>query len=249
MGGVLVDAGYWRWTYLLSVPAQAVVLGLIYFTCPSLPAFPLEEKHEERLARQLPSISKKSLTVRRAMVVDYIGYLLVTASLLCMILGIQFGGGEKEGKAKASSDDKAVHGSSSGALTARDSESTPGSTSWGTPRVVGLLVGFVLLFGSFIAWEIWGAIWPILAPKTAFKNRTIAGSAALGFFGAIGTSFLMLFIPVLFEALRGVSVTETTIIMLPSMLAHTLAGVLLGFIMTFTGRYWQYVLPCSVACV
>jgi EmrB/QacA subfamily drug resistance transporter len=107
--------------------------------------------------------------------------------------------------------------------------------AWGSPLIVGLGLAGVALTAAFLAWET-RATEPIV-PLRLFRNRVFAVSAGLNFL--VGASLFggIVFMPLLLQAVAGVSATASGMFMVPMMAGLTTASVVSGRIITRTGRY------------
>lgn len=97
LAGAFVTAGQWRWCFLIVLPLGAVTLVICFFCLPSLPPWPLLAETEHKLDRQMNVMTggtwiPKKEWQRRAALIDFTGYFIVTSSLICLILALQWGG-------------------------------------------------------------------------------------------------------------------------------------------------------------
>ena len=106
---------------------------------------------------------------------------------------------------------------------------------WLSPQILALLVGALVLAAIFVRAES-RADHPVI-PLSLFKNRnfvltTIAGLAtAVAMFGVVG------YLPTYFQMAEGVSATEAGLLMVPLMGSLLLTSVVLGAVVSKTGRY------------
>lgn len=210
LAGALASKGQWRWCFLLVLPLGALTILLSAFTLPSLPPFPLNEETKAKLDSQLQSVSggkwkPKQDWIQRVILIDIIGFFVVTLSLICLILALQWGGG---------------------------------TFPWKSPVIIGLFCGFGGIMAAFIIWE-YKAAWPILPPK-ALKNRTVVGASLLAGFTLMCNLFLAIWLPVLYEAGRGVSSLHAGILIIAFLLTVVVSQAVEGFIMSYTKRYWHW---------
>jgi EmrB/QacA subfamily drug resistance transporter len=107
--------------------------------------------------------------------------------------------------------------------------------AWASTTIISLAVGGVLLVLAFIAQEM-RAPEPIM-PLTLFKERTFVLSnfvlfvVGLGMFGAIA------FLPLFLQVARGVSATESGLLMVPLMVPLIGASIVSGRYISNTGHY------------
>lgn len=123
-----------------------------------------------------------------------------------------------------------------------------GEFGWGDPYSLTLLVGGILLVGVF-AWVESRAAEPII-PLRLFRNRvftpTVTFTALMGLamFGGI------IFLPVYFQVVQGMSPTESGLALLPMMVGVFSTSISSGHLMTRTGRYKIYpILGAAIAAV
>jgi EmrB/QacA subfamily drug resistance transporter len=109
------------------------------------------------------------------------------------------------------------------------------SHPWSDPQVWGLLVlsGVVLL--GFFLWER-RAAQPIV-PFNLFRNNVFAVSVLIAFFSALGMFGTILFTPLLYQGVLGVSATNSGQLLTPMMLGLIVFSTLAGQVMTRVKRY------------
>jgi hypothetical protein len=82
----------------------------------------------------------------------------------------------------------------------------------------------------FILWE-FKAAWPIL-PPTALKNWTVVGASLFAGFTLMCNLFLATWLPVLYEAGRGVSSLHAGLLIIAFLLTVVVSQAVKGFIMS-----------------
>lgn len=116
---------------------------------------------------------------------------------------------------------------------------------WSDSKVVGLLVGFVLLLIVF-GIDQWWQDERAMLPKRLFKNRYIYQGMAYSFTIA-GSYFLVLyFLPIYFQVIDNVSPIQSGVRNLPLILAITLATIASGVGLTVTGRPMPFMVAAGV---
>jgi MFS family permease len=210
IAGALASRGQWRWCFFLVLPLGALTILLSAFTLPSLPPWPLNEETKAKLDTQLRLVSggkwkPKQDWLQRVVLVDIIGFFIVTSSLICLILALQWGGS---------------------------------TFAWKSSVIIGLFLGFGAIMAVFILWE-FKAAWPIL-PPAALKNRTVVGVSLLAGFTLMCNLFLAIWLPVLYEAGRGVSSLHAGLLIIAFLLTVVVSQAVEGFIMSYTKRYWHW---------
>jgi hypothetical protein len=129
---------------------------------------------------------------------------------------------------------------------------------WSSPQVYALFPIFGVLVAAFVAWE--HRLGPrAIMPLSMFRSRTQIGAclAAVGvlhgqshttpltapsqffiFFCLLIGSY---YLPLWFQATRGVSATSSGISILPFMLANVIVAGGVGAIVSTRGRYWHFI--------
>ncbi|KAM0335062.1 hypothetical protein ACHAQA_000096 [Verticillium albo-atrum] len=106
--------------------------------------------------------------------------------------------------------------------------------AWNSRIVIGLLVGFILLYAAFAVWEYFQGERAMLVPRL-LKIRPIGVSCAYTFFFS-GSYFLVIYyLPIYFQSVNGVSPTMSGVRNLPLIIVVTVAMILSGFFITATG--------------
>jgi EmrB/QacA subfamily drug resistance transporter len=108
-------------------------------------------------------------------------------------------------------------------------------TSW---QVLGL-IGFALVMLAGFIWEERRAKEPIV-PLHLFKNPTFAISMLVGFLTAFGMFGTIIFVPLVFQGVLGVSVTNSGLLITPMMLGLIGASIVTGQLMTRI-KYYRFI--------
>ena len=118
---------------------------------------------------------------------------------------------------------------------------------WASPQVVGLFVVGALLLAAFVPIELRAAepVIPLrLFRSSIFTWSNVAGLAvAMGMFGAI------FYIPVYAQGVLGVSATNSGLIIIPMSAAMIGVGILVGLLITRTGRYKPFIVAGTLTLV
>ncbi|KAJ7200967.1 major facilitator superfamily transporter [Mycena rebaudengoi] len=116
---------------------------------------------------------------------------------------------------------------------------------WNNGRIIGLFVSFGVLFSIFIGIQIWKQDAATVPPRI-LKHRSIMAGAWYSL--CMGASFFILvfYIPIWFQAIKGVSAVQSGIRNLPMILALVLASLVAGGIITATGYYTPFLYASSV---
>lgn len=117
--------------------------------------------------------------------------------------------------------------------------------AWGSARIIALLVLFVVLIGGFIAVQWWKQEDATVPPRV-FLNRNVWGSALFG--AMLGAAFFVMvyYLPIWFQAVKGVSATKSGIMNLPAILGLVIVSMLAGGLVTYSGYYTPFMLLSSV---
>ncbi|KAI5476421.1 MFS transporter, partial [Pseudohyphozyma bogoriensis] len=108
------------------------------------------------------------------------------------------------------------------------------------PEVIGLFCGFAAMVIIFAIYEWKFAGVTSILPLRFFKNRTQVGACLEAFM----LMFIMLegiyYLPIFYQATRGVSATRSGIDILGFMLSIVVAAGVSGALVSATGRYWHF---------
>ncbi|RAH81279.1 MFS general substrate transporter [Aspergillus japonicus CBS 114.51] len=106
--------------------------------------------------------------------------------------------------------------------------------SWNSSVVIGLLVGFVLMLGVFITWEIYQKEHAMIVPRLFMKRYISVGSAYMFFFG--GAYFTILYyLPIYFQSVYNSSPIGSGVKMLALIIPLTIAAVVQGVALSKIG--------------
>ena len=111
-----------------------------------------------------------------------------------------------------------------------------GSTyAWGSGRIIALFVIGGLLMIAFIVIQFWKGDNATVPPRV-FGNRNVWGSAWYGV--ALGAAFfcLLYYIPIWFQAIKGVSAVKSGVMNLPMVLSLVFASLISGGLVTKIGE-------------
>ncbi|KAJ7618867.1 MFS transporter [Mycena polygramma] len=117
--------------------------------------------------------------------------------------------------------------------------------AWGSPRIIALFVVFGVLISCFIGVQVWRQDSATIPPRI-LKQRSIWSSALYSF--AIGSAFFILsfYLPIWFQAIRGVSAVHSGIDSLPLIMSLVVASILAGGLIVQLGYYTPFMLASSV---
>jgi MFS family permease len=107
--------------------------------------------------------------------------------------------------------------------------------AWGSPVIIGLIVGTAILAAGFILAER-RATEPIM-PLRLFRDNAFRGNTALGVLIGVALFGVVSYLPTYLQISLGATATMSGVLMLPLMGGLMLAAVITGQLITRTGRY------------
>ncbi|KAI1402964.1 major facilitator superfamily domain-containing protein [Hypoxylon fuscum] len=116
--------------------------------------------------------------------------------------------------------------------------------SWNNARIIVLLVLCGVLCLVFVGIQIWKKEDATVPPRI-FKQRSIAACAWFGFFNGAGMMVMMYYLPIWFQAVKGVSAIESGIMLLPMILSTVFGSLSSGVIVSKVGYYTPFFLLSS----
>lgn len=117
--------------------------------------------------------------------------------------------------------------------------------AWSSGRIIALMVVFALLLIAFIINELWMGSKATIPPKVA-SQRTVAAASCFAFFNYAQFFIFVYFIPIYFQAIKGVNAEQSGINTIPLIVANNIASLTSGFLTTKFGTYVQYFYGCSI---
>ncbi|KAI9814735.1 MAG: MFS sugar transporter [Pycnora praestabilis] len=117
--------------------------------------------------------------------------------------------------------------------------------AWGSARIIVLLVIAVLLLVAFVAIQFWKGDTATVPPRIISK-RSIAFGAWFAF--SLGGAFFVMvyYIPIWFQAIKGVSAVRSGIMNLPMILGLVIFSIISGGLTTALGYYTPFMLASSI---
>ena len=106
--------------------------------------------------------------------------------------------------------------------------------AWSHPTVIGLLVGFALIFITFGIWEFYNGDRSMIVPRL-FRNRDVWVGSIFTFFFAGSYFIIIYYLPIYFQSVANASPTQSGVRNLPLILAVTVATIVSGATMSMTG--------------
>jgi predicted MFS family arabinose efflux permease len=116
---------------------------------------------------------------------------------------------------------------------------------WKSARVIVLLILCCLLVLTFIGIQIWKQEDGTVPPRI-FKKRSIAASVWFAFFNGAGMMVMLYYLPIWFQAIKGVSAIKSGIMLLPMILSVVFGSLSSGIIISRVGYYTPFFLLSSV---
>lgn len=116
---------------------------------------------------------------------------------------------------------------------------------WKNARIIALFVVFGILILVFLGIQVWKQEQATVPPRV-IKNRTVWSSA---FFGALlgGAFFVMVYyLPLWFQAIKGVSAVKSGIMNLPMILGLVVISMIAGVSVSLIGYYVPFMILSSI---
>jgi EmrB/QacA subfamily drug resistance transporter len=107
--------------------------------------------------------------------------------------------------------------------------------SWGSPRILGLAAAAALALAGFVLVER-RAREPLL-PLDLFANPVVAVTSAVGLLAGVVLFGSIVFLPLFLQVAKGMSATNSGLLVLPLMVGVLVASIASGRLVTRTGRY------------
>ncbi|KAK7955348.1 hypothetical protein PG988_016042 [Apiospora saccharicola] len=120
---------------------------------------------------------------------------------------------------------------------------------WDDAQVIGLLAGFVGIVAAFCVWETYQGEHAMIPARLIRKRNVWVPSAIIFLLG--GSYFVLIYyLPVYFQAIDGVSPTQSGIRNLPFIVSSSIGAVVMGGVISKTGIAMPFLLvACAVATV
>ncbi|KAF7354675.1 Major facilitator superfamily transporter [Mycena sanguinolenta] len=117
--------------------------------------------------------------------------------------------------------------------------------AWSDGRIIALFVLFAILISGFIGIQFWKQDMATVPPRI-LKNRSIA--AGMLYSVCAGSSFFILvyFLPIWFQAIKGVSAVKSGIDNLPMVLSLVTSSLIAGAAITAIGYYTPFMILSSL---
>jgi MFS family permease len=108
--------------------------------------------------------------------------------------------------------------------------------SWANVRIIVLFVLGGLLWIIFIAIQVWKKEAATVPPRVV-KHHSVLGAMWFALFNNAGMMVMIYYLPIWFQAIKGVDAIQSGIMLLPTILATVVGSISSGFIITRIGYY------------
>jgi hypothetical protein len=106
---------------------------------------------------------------------------------------------------------------------------------WDSSTVIGLLVGFMLIWIAFIVWEIYNGERSMLPPRL-IRRQTIWQPSAFVFFFAASYFVLLYYLPIYFQSIDNRSAINSGVLNLPMVISLAMGSTISGIVVSKTGH-------------
>ncbi|KAJ9635643.1 hypothetical protein H2204_005817 [Knufia peltigerae] len=117
--------------------------------------------------------------------------------------------------------------------------------AWKDPRIIVLLVLCGVFTLAFIGIQVWKQENASVPPRIV-KQRSIAAAIWFSFFNGGGSMVLTYYLPLWFQAVKGVNASKSGIMLLPMIIASVICAISSGIIISKLGYYNPFILLSSV---
>jgi hypothetical protein len=117
---------------------------------------------------------------------------------------------------------------------------------WANGRIIALFVVFGVLIACFVAVQFWRPDTAMVPPRLIAK-RSIWAACLYAFLMAGSFFILTYYMPIWFQAVKGVSAVRSGIMNLPLILGVVFASIITGGLVTVIGYYTPFMIASSVA--
>jgi MFS family permease len=117
--------------------------------------------------------------------------------------------------------------------------------SWKNVRIIVLLVLCGVLCLVFVGIQMWKQENATVPPRIV-KQRSIAAALWFGFFNGAGMMVIMYYVPIWFQAIKGVSAVQSGLMLLPMILGSVVGALSSGIVIAKLGYYTPFFIISSI---
>ncbi|KAK5045299.1 hypothetical protein LTR84_009405 [Exophiala bonariae] len=117
--------------------------------------------------------------------------------------------------------------------------------SWQDARMVALLVIFALCMATFVAIQIWNRESGTVPPRI-FLQRSILSGCYFGLLAGSALMILIYYLPIWFQAIKGVNAVTSGLMTLPVILSLVVANMIGGIVVSRIGYYAPFMIASSI---
>lgn len=122
-----------------------------------------------------------------------------------------------------------------------------GSTyNWANARIIVLLVLAILLIAAFVVVQAINRDNTATVAPRIIKQRTVAGATWFMFCNAAAMMGFIYYLPIWFQAIKGVDAMSSGLMLLPLILSLVVASIITGILVSRIGYYTPFLIACSV---
>jgi len=107
--------------------------------------------------------------------------------------------------------------------------------AWGSPVIVGLGLAAVVVLGAWVVWE--QRVEDPIIPLRLLGNDVVAVASGMAFLVGAAMFGAMVYLPLFLQVVKGVSATNSGLLLAPFMGGVLVAAMVTGRLITRTGRY------------
>jgi hypothetical protein len=116
---------------------------------------------------------------------------------------------------------------------------------WKNARIIALFILCGIFCLAFAVVQIWKQDNGALPPRIV-KQRSIAAAVWFAFFNGASMVVMLYYLPLWFQAIKGVSALKSGIMLLPMILSVLTASIFSGVMITRVGYYAPFFILCSI---
>ncbi len=117
--------------------------------------------------------------------------------------------------------------------------------AWKDARIIMLLVICGVLCIAFIGIQIWKGDAGTVPPRIV-KQRSMAAAIWFCFFSGAAMMVLMYYLPIWFQAVKGVSAVKSGIMLLPTLISTVITSIVCGILVSKVGYYTPFFILSSI---